>query len=402
MSIPISTGSGAASVAAEAVSGLQYQQVEVLGKGGASTLGVNPDGSINVSVVGAIAVTGSIVTVGNGSISGAVNVAGSVLLGNSNASVITVWQNASILAVPVGSVVAVLQSSSIIGVVTGSVVAIASGNQSVSGALNVSGSVMLGSSNASVITVWQNSSVLAVPVGSVITVGQGSIAVAIISGSIAATVTPPANQSVSGAVTVAGSVLLGSSSASVITVWQSSSVLAVPVGSVVAVLQAPSIVGTYAEDAAATTGDKGLFVLGVRNDAVASFTSANLDYNPIGVDSAGRTMTKPFAAEESRIEGYASLVSTSVTTLVAAAGTGLRNYITDIMVANTGAATTLITFRSGGGTSVLGYTIAPTGGGSNVIGLAMPLRTLANETFDFQPTTASSILFVTVKGFKAP
>lgn len=177
-------------------------------------------------------------------------------------------------------------------------------------------------------------------------------------------------------------------------------------GSVVAFqagTQITSISGVaYAEDAPHATGDPGLFVLGVRNDAVASFVSANLDYSPIGVDSAGRSLIKPFAAEESRIEGYASLVSTSVTTLVAAAGAGLKNYITDVLVANTGATTTLITFRSQGGTSVLGYTIAPSGGGSNIPGMAVPFRTGANESFDFQPTSASSILYVTVKGFKAP
>lgn len=180
------------------------------------------------------------------------------------------------------------------------------------------------------------------------------------------------------------------------------SVVAFSQGSVITVLQTPSIVGTYAEDAAHTTADKGIFTLGVRNDAVASFVSADLDYSPRATDSAGRTLIKPFAAEEARVEGYHSVVSTSVTTLVAAAGTGLKNYITDIFVANTGAAATLVTFRSGGGTSVLGYTIAPASGGSNLSGLNMPLKTLANETFDFQATTATSILYVTVKGFKGP
>lgn len=298
--IPITTGTGQASVATEQIGTNQYQLIKVVDGTASSTNKwlINPDGSAQVSVVGTVAVTGSIVTVGSGSISGAVNISGSVLLGSSNASVITVWQNSSIIAINAGSVVALSQGS--------------------------------------VITVWKDSSVLAVPVGSVITV------------------------------------------------WQS-----------------PSIVGTYAEDAGHTTADKGVFVLAVRNDAVASFTSANLDYNPIGVDSAGRSVTKPFAPEESRIEGYNSVVSTSVTTLIAAAGTGLRNYITDIQLANTGATTTLVTFRSGGGTSVLGYTIAPTGGGSNIT-FQTPMRTLPNETFDFQPTSASSILFVTVKGFKAP
>lgn len=138
-----------------------------------------------------------------------------------------------------------------------------------------------------------------------------------------------------------------------------------------------------------------------RNDALASFLGANLTTRPLASDSAGRVLTRPFSPEESRVEGYASLVSTSVTTLVAAAGTGLRNYITDIMIANSGATTTIITFRDGAG-SVLGYTIAPTAGGSNMIGFATPMRTGANATFDFQPTSASSILYATVKGFQAP
>lgn len=141
---------------------------------------------------------------------------------------------------------------------------------------------------------------------------------------------------------------------------------------------------------------------GHRNDAIASFLGGNLTWNPIATDSAGRIVTKPFSPEASRIEGYASTVNVSVTTLVAAAGTGLRNYITDIWLANTGAATTLVTFRSGGGTSVLGYTIAPTAGGSNLPGLVMPIRTLANETFDFQASTGTSVLYATCKGFIAP
>ena len=143
-------------------------------------------------------------------------------------------------------------------------------------------------------------------------------------------------------------------------------------------------------------------VYGHRNDAVASFLGGNLTWNPIATDSAGRIIIKPFSPEASRIEGYASTVNVSVTTLVAAAGAGLRNYITDVWLANTGAATTLVTFRSGGGTSVLGYTIAPTASGSNLPGLVTPMRTLANETFDFQATTGTSVLYATVKGFIAP
>lgn len=138
-----------------------------------------------------------------------------------------------------------------------------------------------------------------------------------------------------------------------------------------------------------------------RNDAVASFLGGNLSWNPMGSDSAGRPLIKPFAAEEARIEGYSSTVNTSQTTLIAAAGAGLRNYVTDLWFFNTGAAATLITLKDGAG-SILGYTGAPAGSGSNLPGLQTPIRTGANETFDFQAATGTSVLYATVKGFRAP
>jgi hypothetical protein len=113
-------------------------------------------------------------------------------------------------------------------------------------------------------------------------------------------------------------------------------------------------------------------------------------------------LIRPYSAEESRIEGYASTVNLNANSIIAAAGAGLRNYITDIWVANTGAANTLVTFLSGGGLSVLGYTIAPTVSGSNLPGLVTPIRTGVDETFDFRAATGTSVLYITAKGFKAP
>lgn len=47
--------------------------------------------------------------------------------------------------------------------------------------------------------------------------------------------------------------------------------------------------GVFAEDAAHTSGDKGMFALAVRNDAAATaLTSANGDYSGIAVDAQGR------------------------------------------------------------------------------------------------------------------
>ena len=141
---------------------------------------------------------------------------------------------------------------------------------------------------------------------------------------------------------------------------------------------------------------------GHRNDAVASYLGGNLTWNPISTDSAGRTLVRPYAAEAARVEGYASTVNINANSIIAAAGTGLRNYITDVWVANTGAAATLVTFLSGGGLSVLGYTIAPAGGGSNLPGLVTPMRTDVAATFDFRAATGTSVLYITAKGFTAP
>lgn len=273
MSIPISTGSGAASVAAEAVSGLQYQQIEVLGKGGSSTLGVNPDGSFNASIIG----------------TPNVNVSGSVFATFSGSgSVITVLQNSSILAVPVGSVV----------------------------------------------TVWQNSSVLAVPVGSVITA------------------------------------------------WQN-----------------PSIVGTYAEDASHTSGDKGLFALAVRNDTLSSITSADSDYSPFAVGATG-AITAHNAPITKWVQGTADLRGSSggSVTAIGAQGASVFTYITSAQVANMGSASVLVTFAGGLG-SILGYTIAPAGGGSNIL-YPNALKTGENSAFTASISGVASVL-VSAQGFIA-
>lgn len=278
MSIPISTGTGVASVAAEAVSGLQYQQIEILGLGGGSTLGVNPDGSLNASIIGVPNVS---------------------------------FANSSILAVPVGSVITT----------------------------NI----------GSVITILQGSSILSVSVGSVITVIQGS------------------------------------------------SILSVPVGSTIAVLQAASIAGTYAEDAAHTPGDRGVFVLGVRHDLLSSITSGDSDYSPLGVGPTG-AMTVHDAPITQWIQGTADLrvVLGASVTAIAAQGASVFTYIREIQVANFGPSSVLVTFTGGLG-SILGYTIAPAGGGSNFI---TRLKTGANSAFAASINGTASVL-VSAQGFNA-
>lgn len=253
------------------------------------------------------------------------------------------------------------------------------------------------------VTLSGNSSVSGTVGASVIgtvPITQGGPLVASVSGTAGASVigTVPVTQG--GTWTVSGSIVTQAQGS--IVALNIGSIISTQVGSVITVFQAPSIVGTYSEDAAHTTADKGLFVLGVRNDAVASFAGANLEYSPQATDSAGRVVTKPFSPDESRAFGHTSVNGTSITALFTAAGTGLRNYITDIAVANTGSVATLVTFRDSDA-SVIGRTIAPATGGSNINGMAMPWRTGSlNSQVDFVSGTAASVLYVTATGYRAP
>lgn len=294
MSIPISTGSGAASVAAEAVSGLQYQQIQVLGGGGASILGINPDRSINVSVIGAINITGSVTA-----------------LGTVGASII--------------------------------------------------GWVPIQASNTSII--------------------------AVIQGSVAAVTTAAANQSVSGTVGAsivgqlpAGTAVLGS----------------------IAVYQGPAAWVTSdvkAEDTTHTSGDAGSFSLGVRNDTLASVTSADNEYAPFTLGPVGEQITAN-APLTKWIQGVADLqvVLGASVTAIAAQGASIFTYITGIQVANFGPSSVLVKFGGGLG-STLGWTIAPAGGGSNIV-YRNALKTGANSAFTASINGVASVL-VSAQGFIA-
>jgi len=55
---------------------------------------------------------------------------------------------------------------------------------------------------------------------------------------------------------------------------------------------------TKAEDAASASGDRGMFILGVRNDASATLTDTDGDYGAIQIDSAGRVGIRASAVED--------------------------------------------------------------------------------------------------------
>lgn len=344
-------------------------------------LGQNPMSSSRAVVIASnqtpVSVAGTVNIGNNASVSGTT---GSSIIGlptvqTGNNSVITVVQGSVAVSVTpvanqsVSGSVGIVGNPSISGTVlinNGSVVAFQGTSPWIVGSVygNISGSVVTFQGTSPWVVNFQNSSIIAINAGSVVAVPQGST-IAIIQGSVAAFQGGTQITSISGTVVI------------------------------------QSIVGTYAEDAPSTTADPGIFVLGVRNDTMASLVSANADYGALANDSQGRLVIKPFSPEDGTIISYTgSVVSTSVT-LIQASAIGKRSYITDFWLSNTGAAATLVTFQDGS-TSVLGYGIAPAGSGESSPGIAIPLKTAPSQDLAFKMGTGTSILYLTVKGYQAP
>lgn len=117
--IPITTGTGQASVATETVGGVSYQQIEVYGGGGASVLSINPDGSLKASIIGTL-------TINSPSIYG--NISGSVAAIQSGAWSTSVVGGPVTLYAPTASFVSGV-TSLITGTAVTSVIAAAPGGQ---------------------------------------------------------------------------------------------------------------------------------------------------------------------------------------------------------------------------------------------------------------------------------
>lgn len=389
MSVPITNGTGASSVAAESVGGLQYQRIEMVGNGGSSILAVNGDGSINASIVGRPSISGAVGLVGTPSISGAVTVVGNVNVSGSVAA----FQSGT----QITSLVSTVPSSVIVGA-------------SIFGALPA-GDAILGAVAASIsgtVTVSVLGTVPTTQAGTVITSLVSTIPSSVIVGTSIFGQLPAGTAPIGSVATLQGTnpwVVINTGSVittqvgSVITVPQSSSVLAVPVGSVITVLQSPSVVGTYAEDAAHTSGEKGIFVMQVRNDTLSSITSADGDYSPVAGGPVGETITAN-APITKWVRGTADLrvVLGASVTAIAAQGASVFTYITGVQVANMGSASVLVTLAGGLG-SILGYTIAPAGGGSNIL-YPNALKTGENSAFTASISGTASVL-VSAQGFIA-
>lgn len=204
--------------------------------------------------------------------------------------------------------------------------------------------------------------------------------------------------------------LMASTSASVVTLVTNqlqgvSSVQLMSTSASIAVAQATnpwvigSIVGTYQEDQGATTSDKGLFVLHVRNDTMSSVTNADLDYSALSVGPVGEMITANSPITKWFSQTASVMYGTSVQ-VVAPPGASIFSYITGIHVMNESANFSRVTISQGLGAvaaSILTRVPGPATGGSNS-NYINGIRVLDNNGISASISGVSSVL-VTITGF---
>lgn len=147
------------------------------------------------------------------------------------------------------------------------------------------------------------------------------------------------------------------------------------------------------------SGTVGASVIGVvptrqTNTVITSISGTVTVASIIGV-----TRNAPIASWVSGVADMRGNSGASVA-VIAAAGANISNYVTGVQVTNYGPTSVLVTLAgSPSGGSVLGYTIAPAGGGSNII-YSNALKTGANLPFTASINGVSSVL-ISAQGFTA-
>ena len=146
---------------------------------------------------------------------------------------------------------------------------------------------------------------------------------------------------------------------------------------------------------AAITG----FATAVKQPALGTAGTASADVITVQGIASGTALTVTSTpSTATAVRGSSSATGTSDTSVIAAAGSGLKNYITSISIANTGTATSLITLKDGSGGSTLLTTLAPALGGSNIT-LPVPIATTANTALYFACGTAATTIYITAVGY---
>lgn len=159
------------------------------------------------------------------------------------------------------------------------------------------------------------------------------------------------------------------------------------------------VVGDAAHDAAIAGNPVRVGGRAVSADYTAVATGDTAD---LICDLNGKQVVLPYTIPENLVSGVtAAITGTSDTSVIAAAGAGIRNYVTSITVTNSHATIgTVVELKDGTTVIWRGYA-APAGGGFT-LSFPAPLRGTANTAINAANVTTGSNTYVSAAGYKAP
>jgi hypothetical protein len=130
---------------------------------------------------------------------------------------------------------------------------------------------------------------------------------------------------------------------------------------------------------------------------------ANGDATRLQADLVGRQVVAPYTLYDNIVRGCGNATGTADTAVIAAAGAGIRNYVTTITVINTSSTSTYVTVKDGATALLEIAAPASTASmGGAVVALPVPLRTTANTAFNFASAAGVTTMRVCAVGFTAP
>lgn len=118
-----------------------------------------------------------------------------------------------------------------------------------------------------------------------------------------------------------------------------------------------------------------------------------------GVD--GVLITRPHCNLEDIVSGVAAITDGSSTSVIAAAGSGVKIYITSVIIANSSATAVSVDIRDGAAGTVKATFPAPPDMGGVVHALPVPIPFSANTAVCADPSASASTISVTLVGFKS-
>jgi hypothetical protein len=154
-----------------------------------------------------------------------------------------------------------------------------------------------------------------------------------------------------------------------------------------------------AEDAAHASGDTGVMMLAVRKDTAAASSGTSGDYEPLQTTATGalRVADVDSVPLSSLVSGVLTNTDGASTAVIAAQGSGVITYLTDITITNSSASAVMVEIKDG--TTAKWRANIPAGLGITHR-FSSPLVGTANTAWNLDAASATSTLYASFSGFK--